>query len=125
MLYCTKDDDTNQFLFAALYQSDWSKENSDQSSFTTHESARPGELPDNCTISLVDKKKNWWYQGTQQGTKQELLNSISNANNWSGDNVEFGSKPDTEFQVNRVHKRIIGQAAKLVCFVFALITGLI
>ena len=81
MLYCTKDDDTNQFLFAALYQSDWSKENSDQSSFTTHESARPGELPDNCTISLVDKKKNWWYQGTQQGTKQELLNSIPNANN--------------------------------------------
>jgi len=107
MIYCVQKGDTTspQFLFAALYRNDWSSsENTDLSSFSTNESARPGRLPDNCSVSLVDgKHKNWWYQegAMRQGNKSELLNSISDRSHWSGDDASFDLNVDTEFQMNR------------------------
>merc|ERR1739845_175967 len=75
MIYCLDSDASVRFIFAALYQNDWSRETADPSSFSTNESARPGCLPHNCALSLPNEKKNWWYTGPHSGIKSELLDS--------------------------------------------------
>ena len=98
VVYCIKNDASNLFLFAALYRTDWSPANSDPSVFSTNESARPVQLPDNCALSLIGEKKNWWYEGTRKGGKMELLNSISDPSNWSADNTSFAPKTNPELR---------------------------
>mmetsp|Transcript_2274 Transcript_2274/g.4306 ORF Transcript_2274/g.4306 Transcript_2274/m.4306 type:complete len:561 (+) Transcript_2274:701-2383(+) len=85
IVYCLNGDGSTQFLYAAIYQSDWSAENPDASVFSSNESALPSTLPENCAVSLPESKRNVWYHGRFFGSKNEMLNDISNQENWMND----------------------------------------
>lgn len=84
MVYCINGGSIN-FLYAAIYQNDWSTENPDPTAFSTSESALPNSLSANTAISLVMSNKNYWYHGSFDGGKAELLMSIADQKNWSAD----------------------------------------
>ena len=87
MVYCLEENDSIHFLHAAMYLGSWSRENSDPAAFSSNESALPRDLPENCSVNLKGKKKNWWYRGDNGVT----LDSISNQKNWDGDNNSSSS----------------------------------
>jgi hypothetical protein len=85
MLYCIEDDSSITHVSALSYSGDWVSANSDESSFSIHQSALPASLPLNTHVTLVHKDNNW-YSG--QGTISSLLDNLSHPFNWEGSDTE-------------------------------------
>ncbi len=89
IMYCLNGDGSKQFLYAAIYQSDWLAENPDPSAFSSNKSALPAPLPENCAVSLPESKTNLWYHGSFSGSKNGMLTAISDRRNWMSDDAEL------------------------------------